>query len=217
MGLCYTFDMSRRQYRRNGTPIGKHRVYALALGQDDRAEVYEIVPQDIETYEDLDFLVELEAMAGKFGYGYRRLVVTRPGMDVSYRSISGIIMPRAMLRSVYLGEYNLDGANLKGSDLSGSDLSHAKLFRAKMSGSNLTGADLRGANLIGADLGGAIFDGADLRGANLSGADLSGSFVYKADTDDANFYGAYCSSQSSAPVGWNRNDHGLLVRSHGRR
>jgi len=118
--------MSRRQYRRNGTPIGEYKVYALALNSGKWAEVFEITPHGIETYEDLEGLVMLEMIEGRFG-APERIVVTKPGVDLS----------GANLRGANLREANLRGANLRGVDLREANLYHA----------DLGGADLREANL----------------------------------------------------------------------
>jgi hypothetical protein len=114
--------MSRRQYRRNGTPIGKYSVYALAIKSGKYTKVYEIVPQGIKTYEDLEMLVTMEELSGKFGHGYDRLAITKPGVD-------------------------LRGVNLYGVDISYADLRGADLRCCTLSEADITGTDLRGANL----------------------------------------------------------------------
>jgi len=153
MGLCYTFDMSLRQYRRNGTPIGKHDVYALSFSRGERTQVYVIEPHGIETYEDLDVLVKLEMIEGKFG-SPDRLVITGPGVDLSKSDLTGVM---------------LSNANLSGANLSDSTLSFSSIPEANLTGANLHRVDLTGANMLYSKL-----SGADLRGAELGGADLGG-------------------------------------------
>lgn len=141
--------MSRR-YRRNGTPIGDYNVYAIAFKQGERTQVFEVKPQGVETYEDLEMLVMMEELSGAFGYGYDRLVVTRPGADLSYTKLQVVNLEGANLRTAHLY-----GANLRGAKLQGANLRDANLYGAILVGANLYGADLRGANLYCATLYGA--------------------------------------------------------------
>jgi len=146
--------MSRRQYRRNGTPIGKYKVYALVFKR--WAEVYEIEPHGIDIYEDLDSLVEMEAMAGKFGFDFSRIVITKPGVYLKEENLSRLQIPRC----------NLSGANLAMSNMSHADLDHC--------------------NLSGANLGGATFYGATMNFANLSGANIENAGFYGAEMNFGN-------------------------------
>lgn len=140
---------------------------------------------------------------------------TRPGLDLSGRSLAG-----ADLSGAELGLASLDNKDLKGADLSracgtwismrradlsdarleqaqlpGAQLDHIHLNRARAAGINLRGAALRGADLQGADLKGADLSianllGADLRGADLRGADLVGADLKTADLRGADLRGA---------------------------
>jgi hypothetical protein len=154
--------MSRRQYRRNGTPIGEYRVYALAMKGTTCTGEFEISPSGIETYEDLESLVEMEAITGSFGYGYDRLVITRPGANLIGLKLLGAYIPKADLRGANLEGADLEGANLESVSLVGAILRGACLFEA-----NLYGADLRESNLSRADLRLADLREADLRSAIL--------------------------------------------------
>jgi hypothetical protein len=148
--------MSRRQYRRNGTPIGKHKVYALAFSRDQHAQVFKIAPHGIETYEDLEGLVMLEAMTGRFG-AHERLVVTKPGAD-------------------------LRGTDLYGADLIYANLSGARIEYANLTYANLSGANLSGANLSGSIFINAILRGTNMRSAKIIGADLNHVIYNKGTT-----------------------------------
>lgn len=97
------------------------------------------------------------------------------------------IVPRADLRSAYLG-----GVNLSGTDLHNTDLSSANLRNA-----DLSGTDLRNADLVGADLGGTDLRSANLRNANLRNANLSG---------------AYRGHDQPPIPGWRANASGYLER-----
>jgi len=134
--------MPRRQYLRNGTPIGGHRVYALAMRGYTCTDVFEIEPSGIETYEDLEGLVALEQMSGKFGFGYDRLVITKPG--------------------IILHDVSVFMSDLRGADFREGRLSMAELFRT-----DLRGADFRDAMFYGCDIRGADLRGADVRGAKF--------------------------------------------------
>lgn len=141
------------RYRRNGTPIGKYKVYALVLKSGEQTQVFEIVPQGIETYEELDMLVELEKMAGRFGHGYDRLAITRPG--------------------VYLEEANLDLVNIQGCNLSGANLCLCDMEYADLDNCNFSGADLEGAELFGSSMNNVNLSGANLRDAQLAQVDMA--------------------------------------------
>ncbi len=140
-------SMSRRQYRRNGTPIGKYRVYALAFSRGDHAKVFKIAPHGIETYEELESLVMLEMIEGKFG-APERLIVTKPCAD---------------LRGTDLYDANLTYANLSGARIEYANLTYAKLGGANLSGANLSGSVFTNADLRGTNMRGATIVGADLK------------------------------------------------------
>jgi len=139
--------MSRRRYRRNGTPIGEYKVYALVFKR--WAEVYEIVPQGIETYEDLEVLVEMEAMAGKFGFDFSRIVITKPGVYLEEANLIGVKIPGCNLSGANLSLCDLDEADLDHCNLSGANLEEAVLHRASMNFVNLSGAKTRRAEFHG--------------------------------------------------------------------
>jgi len=146
--------MSRRQYRRNGTPIGDHKVYALAMKGIVCSGVFEIFPLGIETYEDLEVLVDLDKMSGKFGFDYDRLAITKPDANLVGADIYGIDIRGA----------NLEGSDIRFSNLAGSELEGAKLAQSNLGGSilyraNFRGSDLRGAVLYECDISRAIFSG----------------------------------------------------------
>jgi hypothetical protein len=157
--------MSRR-YRRNGTPIGKYKVYALAMKGNVCTGEFEIMSSGVETYEDIESLVMLEMIEGKFG-APERLIITKPGAD-----LRGINIFRADWRDA-----NLQGANLQNSTLFFAKLQGADLSDAKLQGALLQGAKLQGANLLFAQLQGATLDMADLSGADLQGANLGGTKI----------------------------------------
>jgi hypothetical protein len=179
--------MSRRQYRRNGTPIGKYKVYAIALASknEDRTQVYEIVPHGIETYEDLESLVMLEMIEGRFG-APERLVVTKPGVDLSYQS----------LYNIDIGGCNLSGANLTGADI--------RL-------SNLARSDLRGADLTKAHLDHARLEGSELKDSNFRGAKLNRANITEAKHTGASFLDAYYPF-GPVPHGWRLDEYKCLYR-----
>jgi hypothetical protein len=132
--------MSRR-YRRNGTPIGKYRVYALAIRAQRPSQVYEIIPSGIETYEELDMLVEMEEMTGRFGHDYDRLVLTKPGLDMT-ADLTGADLTGADLRDSFIGRSYMKNVVLNGANLSGANLRYAYLLGAKLVGAELGGAEL---------------------------------------------------------------------------
>jgi hypothetical protein len=167
--------MSRRQYRRNGTPIGKYKVYALAFNGGARTQAYEIIPSGIETYEDLESLVMLEMIEGKFG-APDRLVITKPGVDLGHQDL-----------------YNID---MRGVDLSGANLRGADLRLSNLSRSNLRGADISEAHLDHADI-----EGAELKGAILTKASLLRVKIADAIHAGADFGAAYYPF-GKAPAGW---------------
>jgi len=184
--------MSRRQYRRNGTPIGDRKVYALALRKDRPSDVFEIEPHGIETYEDLEGLVALEQMAGKFGYDYDRLVITRPGVDLSGKSILDI-------------------------DISGSNLSGSHFVKSRFEGSTLDGVDFSGADLSRADLLNTYMSGTVLYGSKLIGAYMEGVNIEECRFDkETDFSSAYL-PDGPVPYGWSRDNEGLLTRWKSRR
>lgn len=125
-------------------------------------------------------------------------------------NLSGMILPRPILRSVILANADLSGAHLfdatltsawlpgadltravlPRSDLSGAALHEVKLTEAALYDAILTGADMTGADLMGADLKGADLKSADLSGANLTravlgGADLTGATLAGAELTEA--------------------------------
>jgi uncharacterized protein YjbI with pentapeptide repeats len=91
------------RYRRNGTPIGDYNVYAITVSRTKTSGVFLLNTKDVETYEDLDMLVMLEEMSGRFGLqgvDFDRLVVTKPGANLSGAYLH-----------VVLNKCNLEGAN----------------------------------------------------------------------------------------------------------
>ena len=146
--------MPRRQYRRNGTPIGDHKVYALAMRGYTCTDVFEIEPSGIETYEGLEVLVDLEKMSGKFGFNYDRLVITKPGANLVGADIYGID-----IRGANLEGSDIRFSNLAGSELEGAKLAHSNLVGSILYGANFRGSDLRDADLYECDIDKAIFSG----------------------------------------------------------
>lgn len=177
--------MSRRQYRRNGTPIGKYKVYALVFKRGEWTQSYEIIPSGIEFYDDLDFLVEMEAMSGRFGYGYDRIVITRPGVD-------------------------LGGAKLMDVDMAGSNLSGANLKKAKLEGAELIGVDLSGADLSGADMLGVRMEGAVLSGSKLIGTYMERVKLVDVKIDGTTDFSMAYLPDGPVPFGWDRDKEGVL-------
>jgi uncharacterized protein YjbI with pentapeptide repeats len=163
--------MSRRQYRRNGTPIGDHKVYALAIFRGKKTRVYEIIPQGIETYEDLDFLVDMEELAFKFGSGYDRLVITKPGVDLSGEKLVGVDLHKSNLSGAKMSGSYVNGSLLTYCTLIGTDFSNAELRFAYLTGSNMTGADLFNSDVSSAEM----YD-VKLRDARTSHADFSEAY-----------------------------------------
>jgi hypothetical protein len=155
--------MSRRQYRRNGTPIGKHKVYALALKPGKETRVFEVIPSGIKNYEDLEGLVMLEEMGGHFGIGHDKVVVTSPGLDLNGFNVGRIDIPGADLSEAALRFVQLPSSDLRGVDLSHADLVAANLMQADLRYADLTGSDLRGTNMYratikGTDLTDVLYD-----------------------------------------------------------
>lgn len=142
-----------RRYRRNGNPIGDHKVYVVMPGSSP--VVWEI--KGCKHWEEVPETVALEAMAGTFG----------PDFDADK---SFIIMPGANLSGERLYSVDLSGADLSGADLSGANLRLANLMGVNLRDSNLIYANLVVAQLESADLRGADFFGTQLWGADLKGA-----------------------------------------------
>lgn len=144
--------MSRR-YRRNGTPIGRYKVYALATQKGTMGEevigLFVVEHRGIDTYEDLESLILMEELSGKFGYGYSRITLTQPGT-------------------------NLYGADLSFLDLSECNLSNAILRGSVMEGARFIECSFRGADIFSSVLRRTVLDGSDLRGANLAGCIMDG-------------------------------------------
>lgn len=138
------------RYRRNGTPIGKYKVYALVFNR--WAEAYEIVPQGVEFYEDLDALVEMEALSGKFGFDYSRIVLTKPGVHLREAKLDRLQIPGCNLSGANLSMCNMDYANLDHCNLSGANLEGAGFYGASLNFANLSGANLRNAGFYGATM-----------------------------------------------------------------
>lgn len=165
-----------RSYRRNGTPIGDRRVYAVLPCA--KVKVWEL--NGYSTWEEVAAGLPLEILMGKFGSeSLQYIVAVMPGANLA----------RSFLGHAALVEANLSGADLEGASfycaaLSGSDLIEANLRGACLMGANLVGADLSRSNLMDAELQNANLwlaklerariDGANLCGANLDEADLSG-------------------------------------------
>jgi len=177
--------MSSRQYRRNGTPIGKYKVYALVFKRGEWTQSYEIIPSGIEDYEDLEGLVELEAMTGKFGYGYDRLIITKPGVD-------------------------LGGAKLLDVDMSGSNLSGANLRKAKLEGAELVGVNLSGADLSEADMLGTRMEGTVLSGSKFIGAYMERVKLVDIKLDYSTDFSKAYLPDGPVPFGWDRDREGVL-------
>lgn len=174
--------MSRRQYRRNGTPIGKHKVYALVFKRGEWTQSYEIVPQGIETYEDLESLVMLEMIEGKFG-APERLVITKPGADLGGSIMRNLNLMGCNLSWSDLSDCQMSNCLLYESDLSGSNLTYANLYRCNLSKANLKDANLSFCKLYGADLDSSILTRAELSGAELTKANMENAILNNVSYD----------------------------------
>jgi uncharacterized protein YjbI with pentapeptide repeats len=118
---------------------------------------------------------------------------------VRYR-LTGLSLPGADLRGLYVEACVLDGADLAGAALDGVHVIDSSLFgatlravtapaallvnvdlratdlgAAQLAGATLAYCDLRGARFEGADLTDTVWSHCDLRGADLSGAALQGA------------------------------------------
>ena len=71
------------RYRRNGTPIGKHRVYAIDFSEAPAA-VFEL--KGCETWDDADYFLASEESKDLFGQGRSmdRVVLVRPRGKYDY-------------------------------------------------------------------------------------------------------------------------------------
>ena len=133
------------RFRRNGTPIGDHKVYVVLPAWEPK--VWEI--SGYRTWEEVESGLPLEIMMGKFGFDYvNEIVGVMPGANLRGAYLRLVDLPRA----------NLIGANLGGANLMFSRLAHASLRGADLSKANLTRSDLRFADLRGADLSEANLD-----------------------------------------------------------
>ena len=193
------------RYRRNGTPIGKARVYAIAANKDPIA-VYEIT--GAREWEEVESTFELSKMMGQFGEDSYRddLVLLMPGSNLARADLRFVSIPGADLRGANLSRSYLYGADLRGADLRGTSLVGSSLGSTKFNGADLSGADLSGANKISAEF----------RGANLSKSKMVesriGRNVLEAKVDGADFTGAeWDISDGNPPDGW-REYGGRLTR-----
>lgn len=165
-----------RRYRRNGTPIGKHRVYAVLPCA--KVKVWEL--SGYSTWEEVEAGLPLEVMMGKFGSeGMGYIVAIMPGAKLDHSFFGHAALLDANLSGADLEESsfycaNLSGADLTGANLRGVCLMGAYLMGANLSRSNLMDAELQNANLWCAKLKNARLDGANLSGTHLVEADLGG-------------------------------------------
>ena len=107
------------------------------------------------------------------------------GVDLSFTTLTGVILSDANLFGINLFTADLAEADLSGADLTNANLIGASLLEVDLSGANLFGADLFRASLIRADLTGASLTDADLTDAELTEADLTGASLFDADLTDA--------------------------------
>lgn len=121
-----------RSYRRNGTPIGSHKVYAVSPGKrltyatSQGAKVWVI--SGYKTWEEADAGFAFEVMTGAFGFG-DRVVLVRPWAKLLGAMIEMVVMP---------------SCNLSNADLVRSNLAEANFENAKMVGVEMMGASMNG-------------------------------------------------------------------------
>jgi len=97
------------------------------------------------------------------------------GIDLSWASLKGVILP-----GIDLVEAILTGIDLRESSLQGGEFMDAIFEGANLSGADLSNANLEGANLTHADLSQTLLVSANLKGVNLTGANLSGALLQSA-------------------------------------
>jgi uncharacterized protein YjbI with pentapeptide repeats len=96
------------------------------------------------------------------------------GVDLTGRSLPGILLPLA----------NLNGATLADASLIGADLTQASVTSANLNRADLSGAFLNSANFTLTSLRGAHFEGAILGVTSFYGADLTGATGLGSGSDD---------------------------------
>ncbi|GHO98881.1 hypothetical protein KSF_089290 [Reticulibacter mediterranei] len=111
--------------------------------------------------------------------------------DLSYASLSGVVLSGVVLSRTNLNCVKLSNANLSFAIFREATLSNANFSNANLNNANFEGANLSRANFEDANLSGANFSNADLSSANFSSADLSGVDFGGADLNWANFIFAH--------------------------
>ncbi len=124
-------------------------------------------------------------LSGTRWVGYRLTGLSLPGADLRRLYVEACVLENADLTGAALDGWHVIDSSLVGSVLQAItapsallvnvDLRAADLVHARLQGATLAYCDLRGTSFDGADLTNTVWSHCDLRGADLSGATLEGA------------------------------------------